>query len=131
MLSAMDGILLTLKNLSFAQMVLAWVFVACYALALGGMLGATGSMRAGFTAALSGVLFAVFSDQWVHGALLVLFAIAGMGLFVVAAWALAQSCAWSLSQGERQPTRTPAPRAPLVGPPVGALRALRRSRVAP
>ena len=131
MLHAMDGIFLTLNTLSFAQMVLAWLFVACYALALGGMLGTTGSMRAGLTAALSGVLFAVFSDQWVHGALLVLFAVAGMGLFVAAAWALARSGAWLLTQGEHQPARTPVPRAPVAAPSAGGLRALWRSRVAP
>jgi hypothetical protein len=133
MLHAMDGILVTLKNLSFVQMVCAWLFVACYALALGGMLGPKGRLRAGLLAALASVVFAGFADQWVHGALLVMFAIAGMGLFVVLAWALAQTSAWLLIN--RHPAAAPnaAPRAPAVPAtaPAGALGALQRSRVAP
>ena len=135
MLHAMDGILLTLKNLSFVQMVCAWLFVACYALTLGGMLGAKGRLRAGLSAALASVVFAVFSDHWVHGALLVMFAVAGMGLFVALAWALTQTCSWLLVQ--RHPVTTPAPAlraaaAPATpAAPAGALPTLQRSRVAP
>ena len=95
----MEGILSTLKHLSFAQMILAWLFVGCYALAIGGMLGGSGSARSGAVAALSGIAFALLSDQWVHGALLILFTVAGMGFFVVAAWLLAFTSAWLLRNG--------------------------------
>jgi hypothetical protein len=129
MLAAMEDILTTLRNLSFTQMIFAWLFVGCYALAMGGMLGGSGSLRAGLAAAASGVLFAVFSEQWVHGALLVLFAIAGMGFFVAAAWLLATSSAWLIArrtlQPEPQPVAVAAPAAPQ--PAAGGLRALWRS----
>jgi hypothetical protein len=128
----MDGILVTLKNLSFAQIVLAWVFMASYALALGGMLGAKGSLRAAGAALVAAVLFSALSDDWVHGALLILFAVAGMGVFVATSWVLTYSCAWLISRGERQPAASPAPRATAAHrPTLVALRALWRSRVTP
>jgi hypothetical protein len=97
----MDGILVTLKNLSFAQMVLAWLFVACYALALGGMLSTKGRLRAIGAAVISSVSFAALSDDWVHGALLMLFAVGGMALFVITSWVLTYTSAWLLQRGER------------------------------
>ncbi|MGY4827678.1 hypothetical protein ACVNIS_03770 [Sphaerotilaceae bacterium SBD11-9] len=103
----MEGILSTLRHLSFTQMICAWLFVGCYALAVGGMLGGTGSLRSGVVAAVSGALFAAFSDEWVHGALLILFAVAGMGLFVAVAWLLARGSAWLIAQGAVQPRPQP------------------------
>lgn len=130
----MDGILLTLKNVGLAQMVLAWLFVACYALAVGGMLGARGTWRAGGMAICAGVAFSVLSHNWVHGVLLVLFAIAGMALFVIATWGLAHACAWFI--GRRRTRHIAAPANPATQPvahrqPVALLRALRRTRVTP
>lgn len=131
---SMDGILLTLKNVGLAQMVLAWLFVACYALAVGGMLGARGTWRAGVMAICAGVAFSVLSHNWVHGVLLVLFAVAGMALFVILTWALAHACAWLI--GRHRAHQAEAPASPAAQPvaarrPVAVLRALRRSRVAP
>lgn len=129
----MEGIVGTLKHLSFAQMILAWLFVGCYALAIGGMLGGTGSARSGVVAAISGVAFALLSDQWVHGALLILFAVAGMGVFVIAAWLLASSSAWLLRNSGQPPKPQPialpvaAQAAPGKQPLVDGLRALARS----
>jgi hypothetical protein len=108
----MDGIVVTLNKMSFAQMVLAWAFVGCYALALGGMLGATSSFKAGLAAACAAAAFCMLSDQWVHGALLVIFAVAGMGLFVALAWLLARSATWWLQRHE--PRAQPAVVAPVV-----------------
>lgn len=108
MLSPMDDITASLNKLSLLQMVCAWTFVACYALALGGVLEARGSRRAAGTAVLAAVLFCALSENWVHGALLVLFAVAGMGLFVAAAWVLARFAAWFVRRG------TPAAPAPVV-----------------
>ncbi|HET7794136.1 MAG TPA: hypothetical protein VFL64_12205 [Rhizobacter sp.] len=130
----MDGILSTLRHLSFAQMICAWLFVGCYALAVGGMLGGTGSLRSGVVAAVSGVLFAAFSDEWVHGALLILFAVAGMGLFVVVAWLLARGSAWLIAQGAVPPQprpillqKQPLPPAPVQPTLLEGLRAWARS----
>lgn len=127
MLTAMDDIAVSLEKLSLAHMVLAWAFVACYALALGGMFGPTGSRRAAILAAVAAVSFCVISENWVHGALLVLFAVGGMGLFVAAAWALARMAAWGVQQGQRPPVPAPAPRiAVRPQPATGMLRWLRR-----
>ncbi|MET0335877.1 MAG: hypothetical protein ABW190_16535 [Rhizobacter sp.] len=121
----MEDITLSLGKLNLTQMVCAWAFVACYALALGGMFGPTGSQRAAGLAALSAVLFCVFADYWVHGALLVLFAVAGMGVFVAVAWALARLAGWFVQSGERVDTPTPAPAVRAKPQPFGGmLRAL-------
>ena len=128
----MDGILVTLKNLSFAQMVLAWLFVACYALALGGMLSAKGRLRSVGVSVLSGVAFAALSDDWVHGALLMLFAIGGMALFVITSWVLTYTSAWLLRRGERAaPVAVGAAAVAETAPSShGVLGALKRLRLA-
>ncbi len=84
----MDGIQTTLKGMDFPQMVLALIFVASYALAVGGMLGPIGSARAGGTAIASAGAFAAFSADWIPGVLLAVFTVGGVGLFVAAAWLL-------------------------------------------
>ena len=129
----MDDIVLTLNNLSLVQMVLAWLFVASYALALGGMLGPKGSLRAGLVAALAAVLFSALSLDWVHGALLVVFAIGGMGLFVAASWLLTYSVGHLISHREQRAVNTaalPVPQAAKARP-VRSLRDLWRTHVAP
>ncbi|MBX3619619.1 MAG: hypothetical protein KF891_06485 [Rhizobacter sp.] len=130
----MDGIVVTLQSMSLVQMVLGWLFIGCYALALGGMLGPRGALRAGAIAFIAGVGFAALADDWVHGALLVMFSVAGLGLFVAASWLLTQTLAWWLSRAQR-----PAPDVPAVAMAEGAaaprsLHALRswwRTHVAP
>lgn len=127
MLKPMDDIAVSLEKLGLVHMVLAWAFVACYALSLGGMLGATGSRRAAVLAVVAAVSFCVISENWVHGALLVMFAVAGMGLFVATAWALARIAAWGVQQGQRPVVPAPAPRvAARPQPAAGMLRWLRR-----
>lgn len=123
----MDDIAASLHKLNLAQMLLAWAFVGCYALALGGMLGAAGSLRSAAGALTSAVFFCVFADNWVHAALLVMCAVGGMGLFVAAAWTLARSSAWFVEHGQ-QVERPAASPVPLPRPrPAGGLRALWRS----
>lgn len=130
----MDDILFTLNNLSLVQMVLAWLFVASYALALGGMLGSEGSLRAGLVAALSAVLFSALSLDWVHGALLVVFAIGGMGLFVATSWLLTYSVGRLISHREQRAETAaalPPPQAAPAHPTIRTLRDLWRTHVAP
>lgn len=105
----MDDIAVSLNKLSLLQMVCAWAFVACYALALGGMLEARGSRRAAGIAVVAAVLFCALGENWVHGALLVMFAVAGMGLFVAMAWALARIAAWFVHRETPVHTAAPAP----------------------
>jgi hypothetical protein len=122
----MEDITASLNKLSLLQMVLAWTFVACYALALGGLLEARGASRAAGVAVVAAVAFCVLGDNWVHGALLVMFAVAGMGVFVATAWALASLVAWALRQRMEKPAAV-LPPAKVAKPhqPIGVmLRAL-------
>ena len=122
-------LLLTLNKVS-CENGAGWVLWV-YALALGGMLGAKGSPVAGAAAPLSAVLFAAFSVDWVHGALLVLFAIGGMGLFVALSWALAATTAWFVQRGVRtDAAHAPATRTVSSVVPTGSLRSLWRSNTA-
>ncbi len=124
----MDDIAATLNALSLWQMVLGWAFFGCYALAAGGMLEARGSRRAAGVAIVSALLFCVLAENWVHAALLVMFAIGGMGLFVAAAWMLARITTWFIQRGEPVPAPAPKPPRRTRPQPIGVmLRALWRS----
>lgn len=79
----------SLERMSFAQLLLLLGFVASYALAVGGMLGARGRWRAAALALLTAAGLVLTTRPWVHGALLVGFVVAGLALFVVASWLLA------------------------------------------
>jgi len=74
--------------MGFVQLVLAFAFLTSYALAIGGMFGALGRCRAALAALATAVAFAAMTRPWVNGALLVVFAIAGVGLFITLVWAL-------------------------------------------
>ena len=57
---------------------------------LGGMLGTAARLRAALLAFALAFGFAALTDPWVHGALLMAFVVAGLGLFVVLTWLLAR-----------------------------------------
>ena len=80
----------SLERMSFLQLLLLFGFVTSYVLALGGLFDSTVRLRAAALALLQAVAFAALTDPWVHGALLVVFAVAGLGLFVVQSWLLAR-----------------------------------------
>lgn len=113
MLRLMDDITSSLDTLGLAQMLLGWAFLACYALAIGGMLGTRGRRNAAGLAVLVAVLFCSGVENWVHGALLVMFAVGGMGVFTVVAWALAQAAVWAVHRGAQT---EPPSAAPAVAP---------------
>lgn len=125
----MDSIALTLNSLSFAQMALAWLFVACYALALGGMLGPQGRWRAAALALLAGVVFSALCDDWTHGVLLVLLAVLGMAMFIAAAWGLTQTSVWLVHKHSLASVAQAQPS--VVAQRPHKLHALLRSLVAP
>lgn len=80
----------SLDRMSFMQLLLLFGFVTCYVLALGGLFGSTIRIRAAALALLQAVAFATLTDPWVHGALLVVFVVAGLGLFMMLSWLLAR-----------------------------------------
>lgn len=80
----------SLERMSFMQLLLLFGFVTCYVVALGGLFGSTVRLRSAALALLQAVAFSVLTDPWVHGALLVVFVVAGLGLFVMLSWLLAR-----------------------------------------
>ena len=85
----MDELGDSLAGMSFVQLVLLFAFVISYMLAVGGLLGTRARWRAATLALGLAVAFAALTRPWVHGALLMAFVVAGLGLFVLVAWLLA------------------------------------------
>ncbi len=84
----MSDLSITLNSIGFVQLVLAFAFLISYSLAIGGMFGASGRRRAALAALIAAVAFAALTQPWVHGVLLVVCAVAGLGLFITLVWAL-------------------------------------------
>jgi hypothetical protein len=78
----------SLRAMGFVQQLLAFLFVASYAFALGGLLDSTGRLRAWCFSALMAAGFVAMTRPWVHGALLVAFTVVALGLFIAAVWIL-------------------------------------------
>jgi len=110
----------SLERMSFMQLLLLFGFVTCYVVALGGLFGSTMRLRAAALALLQAVGFTVLTDPWVHGALLVVFVVAGLGLFVMLSWLLARLLAprqLSLPQVELDGSAPDATTQPPLPPP--------------
>jgi len=75
--------------MGFVQLVLLFGFVISYMLTLGRLLGPTARVRAALAALLSSASFVWCTSPWEHGALLVVFVIATLGLYVAAMWSMA------------------------------------------
>lgn len=86
------------------QLLLALVYLAGYALALGRFASARGRRIAATMAIAAAAGFAVLSNPWEAGVVWLGFASVGMGLFTAAAWALSMA------------TKPPAPVAVLALP---------------
>lgn len=79
----------SLERMGFMQLLLLFGFVTSYVVAVGGLFGPRMRWRAAAAALAQAVGFAALTEPWVHGALLVVFVVAGLGLFVVLSWLLA------------------------------------------
>jgi hypothetical protein len=84
----------TLETLNLIQLLLAFVFVMSYTLALGRMLDERDRWRAAALAFTSALFFSVFTSPWEHGIMLIAFAVVGIGLFMAMAWVAAQFAGW-------------------------------------
>lgn len=80
----------SLERMSFMQLLLLFGFVTAYMVSVGGLFGGRVRLRAACLSLALAVAFAAQTDPWVHGALLVVFVVAGMGLFVLLSWLLAR-----------------------------------------
>ena len=114
----------SLASMNFVQLLLLFAFVTCYMLAIGGLLGPAARRRFALLALALACAFAALTEPWVHGALLVAFAVAGLGLFVLLTWLLAR---WL---GPRQAHAVVAPTNDAVAPSSSMPLAAAQSEVA-
>jgi hypothetical protein len=82
---------------------------------------------------LTGLAFIGLTDPWVHGALMVVFVVLGVGAFVALAWAFSLGAMRWQAQGpaavqEAEPREVPAAVAPRVVPAILIGRRMRRTR---
>jgi len=80
----------SLQRMTFTQLALMFAFLTSYVLALGGMLSSVWRRHSAVLALVCAVGFAACTEPWVHGALLMVFVVAGLGLFVMLSWLLAR-----------------------------------------
>jgi hypothetical protein len=87
-MSVIGEIRVSLDAIGYEQQAFLFGFLASYPLAIGGLLAARGKRYAGYTAAVSMIGFALMTDPWIHGVLLVVMVLAAMGAFIAAVYAL-------------------------------------------
>jgi glucose uptake protein GlcU len=78
----------SLRTMDFVQMLLALGFLAAYSVTCSGLFEARGRLRAAVSALVCGIAFAAFTAPWVNGAMLLVGAIAAIGLLSGAVWAV-------------------------------------------
>jgi len=78
----------SLETMGVLQFLFAAAFLICYALAIGGFLGSGARTSVSVVGFIAAIGFSVFTDPWVHGVILTVFAVIGVGLFLGAAWLL-------------------------------------------
>lgn len=117
----------TLDAMDSTRLLLALLFVAGYASAIGGLANGGARRWSVASAALAGLAFVGLTDPWVHGALLVSFVVVGIGAFIALTWAFS---AWAL-----RAQTTPALAMPglaiepvVEAPPLLGVRRVRRLR---
>ena len=78
----------SLHAMGVAQYLLAFLFLASYALALSEFCGVRGRCYAVLAAFTAAIAFAGLTDPWIDGVMVVAFALVAMGLFSGTAWGL-------------------------------------------
>jgi Na+/proline symporter len=116
----------SLRTMGFVQLLLALAFLACYALASTMLLEGRGRLRAAVGAVLAAAAFVASMQPWVHGAMFIAIAVAGMGMFSAMVWLMSVG----LRVRERvaagafepaTPSDVPAPALPALPAPRGGL----------
>jgi hypothetical protein len=100
----MESVLASVATMGTGQILLACVFLGCYALALGDFAGARGGLVATVAAILAAVGFVILSNPWEAGVILLALVPVGMGLFAGAAWMLC-----TVTLGNTRPVTVVAP----------------------
>lgn len=76
----------SLKAMSLLQLLLSFLACIGYALAQGRLIGPRGRHYAWALAVFGAVGFAIESPEWMHAAMLIAFAVAGVGVFAAVLW---------------------------------------------
>ncbi|HEX6705735.1 MAG TPA: hypothetical protein VF169_13305 [Albitalea sp.] len=87
-MSVIGELRVSLDAIGFEQQACLFAFLASYPLALGGLLGPRAKRFAMATAAVSMIGFAISTDPWINGVMLVVLLLAGMGVFIMLVWSL-------------------------------------------
>lgn len=90
----MNEVSQSLQTMGPHQYVAAFVFIASYALALSEFSGRRGRWIAAISAIATAIAFALLTDPWEHGVLVVAFALVAMGLFSGTVWLLWAAFGW-------------------------------------
>lgn len=121
-MSVLGDVFGTLREMSQLQLLFAFVASTGYVVAQGGLVGRTGRRIAWVMTLVAGVGFTFFSADWMYAAMLLTFAIAGLGLFAASAWLISRMLGFSRARAaaeaaELLDTEFPATHAaPLTGP---------------
>ncbi len=124
-MSVLDEVLNSLRSMSQLQLLLAFGACTGYALVQGSLVGTKGRRIALGSTLLCSLGFAFESAEWMHAAMLVVFAIAGLGLFVAGTWLLSRALGFAqpravaefaeaVEAAEAGIPSAPAPRSPLA-----------------
>ena len=89
-MSVIGEIRASLDVIGFEQQLCVFAFLASYPLSLGGLVQGRGRRAAAIAAAVSAALFVLLTDPWMHGVLLVVAMMGGVGLFIVVVYGLEQ-----------------------------------------
>lgn len=109
----------SLQTMSQVQLLLAFIACMGYAFAQGNMLPVKGKRLAWVAAALASTGFALQSSDWTHAAMLLGFAVAGLGSFVALVWITSRALGFARSSPRAEPDAAlgEAPLAPTSATP--------------
>ncbi len=105
-MAELDGLCSNLETMSFTELVLAFVALIAYTLALNGSFSARCRSLAGALALAAAAAFAACMSQWIEGVMLMALVIVAMGLFVGLAWLLSAVCGLTGRTGMPPPAET-------------------------
>jgi len=98
------------------QLLLLFVFVACYVAAMSGFFGERGRLRAALTAVLAAVCICVVFRPWTVGVMLIAAVVVGVGLFIAFTLVVSRLIGVSTATAPLEPAPAPA-RTPSRGTP--------------
>ena len=110
-MSVLGDVLDSLKAMSLLQLLLAFVVCIGYSLAQGALVSSPRVRGfAGAAAFVGAIGYALLGTEWMHAAMLVAFAVAGMGLFISVVWLT--SCALGFANRRLPPSDDEAQASP-------------------